>query len=1138
MMLKLKIPDLTTAMDRQYWLIGLILVIGGFVSYEFYNFTREAEFAEARLVFEEQANNRLTLHEQAIIAEQEAVGFLAGLFEASRNVSPEEFKIFTHSALERFPAIQALEWIPRVPASQRSAFEEAMRKDGVSGFRFSEISDEGKVIAAGQRSEYFPVYYLEPHEGNQDALGYDLGSNLDRRATLEKARDTGRPAVSGKIDLIQGGPGTLYTVPVYGIDQPVETIAQRRQHLRGFVLGVINIEKLVESTYETKQSVITPAGIDVYFYDDGAPMNRQLLHVHSSRSRNATAPVLTRAEAMSGPHIAHSFSIGGRAWTIVTKPIQPDFAVSISENSWAAALLPALITVILAAYIHALISRSRHLENENRTRRRIEETLRDSEEQFRETFDKAPHGMALVSLDERYIKVNRILCHITGYDEKELLSLDIASITHPNDKARDEEGIQALLDGKIRSHHVEKRYIRKDGDEVWINVSLVLIRNVHNEPLHFVSQIEDITERKRAEEALQKIHNELESKIEERTRSIEEARNYLDSVITNISEGIVTIDSRGIMKTVNPTAMDMFAYEAGELIGKNVSILLPEHERTEHDDYIKHSEIHASRIINQARDLSGRRKDGSLFPMELNVSPMEIEGEKMFTGIMRDITERKNAEAEIASIARFPQENPSPILRVNAEGKIIYANGAAGIFATEKAREDSRCDPGGWSKLLALARGRKAATNVEVACGSRVFSFVVSPSETSDDVNLYGLDITQRKQAETNLKAAKIEAENANHAKSQFLSSMSHELRTPLNSILGFSQILVTDKEAPLNQDQEESVDQIIASGKHLLELINDVLDLSRIESKKIELSIEDVDIGQLVDETASLIQAQAESSGIAIHRETTGLGAPLLKADYTKLKQVLLNLLSNAVKYNREGGEVSLVPERREDGKIRINVRDTGDGISENQLSGLFEPFNRLGRESSAIEGTGIGLTITKRLVEAMKGEIGVDSVPGEGSTFWVEFDEGDTLEQELDAVLDSIECTPADVTAQEKRIKVLYVEDNPANMKFVRKVISRLPQFDLLEATTAEDGLEAVFSQNPDIVLMDINLPGADGFQVLEVLQDQGLTGHMQVIALSANAMEADIKKGLDAGFDGYLTKPVNVDKLVKVLEKAATV
>lgn len=621
-------------------------------------------------------------------------------------------------------------------------------------------------------------------------------------------------------------------------------------------------------------------------------------------------------------------------------------------------------------------------------------------------------------------------------------------------------------------------------------------------------------------------------------RAAEEQNRLL---LAAAEEGIYGLDLEGRTIFANPAACEMLGYSEEELIGQPMHTLVnytsPDGRPYPREECAMFTPVAGE--VGAREDKVLWRRDGASFPIEYTSTSVRKDGE--LSGVVvtfHDITERKNAEAEITSLARFPQESPNPILRVDKDGKIIYANGAAGIFATEKAREDSRCDPGGWNKLLVLTRDRKAATNVEVACGSRVFSFVVSPSETSDDINLYGLDVTQRKQAEIKLKALKIEAENANHAKSQFLSSMSHELRTPLNSILGFSQILVTDREAPLNQDQSESVDQIMASGKHLLDLINDVLDLSRIESKKIELSIEDVDISQLVDETAGLIQAQAENSGIAVHRETTGQAIPFLKADYTKLKQVLLNLLSNAIKYNHEGGQVTLVPERREDGKIRINVSDTGDGIAQDQLPGLFEPFNRLGRESSAIEGTGIGLTITKRLVEAMKGEIGVDSVPGEGSNFWVEFDEGEALEQELDAVLDQIECTPADVTAQEKRIKVLYVEDNPANMRFVRKVISRLPQFDLLEATTAEDGLEAAFSQNPDIILMDINLPGTDGFQVLEVLQEQDLTDHMQVIALSANAMKADIKKGLDAGFDDYLTKPVNVDKLVEVLEKAAAI
>jgi len=538
--------------------------------------------------------------------------------------------------------------------------------------------------------------------------------------------------------------------------------------------------------------------------------------------------------------------------------------------------------------------------------------------------------------------------------------------------------------------------------------------------------------------ALRESYESLESKVEERTRELQRAeeqirfsRDNLNAIIENTADGIVTINQSGIISMINPVAARMFGYETSELVGKNVNILMPSSDRTEHQKYVEESYIHASRIINRPRGLSGLRKNGGSFPLELNVSPMEIHGNKMFIGIIRDITERQKAE--------------------------------------------------------------------------------------------------------DNLRAAKIEAENANLAKSRFLSSMSHELRTPLNSILGFSQIMLEDEDAPLSEDQSHSVGQVYASGQHLLDLINDVLDLTQIESQKLDLSIEPVDLPALLDETVKLIRSQAIERRITVHDPDLADGQPFVLADYRKLKQVLLNLLSNAVKYNRQDGEVFVLSERRAEGIIRINIRDTGEGIEDENLPLLFEPFNRLGHENSTIQGTGIGLNITRKLVEAMEGEFGVSSTPGQGSTFWFEFREAEKPEQRVEAAAEAFIAQSAFVAGRQSRYKVLYVEDNPANMDLMDRIISKFPQYELLKAMTGEEGLKIAAEKKPDVILMDISLPGIDGFEALEELQKRGLAVEMTIIALSANAMKPDIEKGRNAGFYDYLTKPLNVPHLLEILERA---
>jgi CheY-like chemotaxis protein/nitrogen-specific signal transduction histidine kinase len=384
------------------------------------------------------------------------------------------------------------------------------------------------------------------------------------------------------------------------------------------------------------------------------------------------------------------------------------------------------------------------------------------------------------------------------------------------------------------------------------------------------------------------------------------------------------------------------------------------------------------------------------------------------------------------------------------------------------------------------------------------------------------------------IRQAKEEADLANRAKSDFLSAMSHDLRTPLNSILGFSQVLRSDPEAPLNQDQEDSVEHIAKAGKHLLGLINEILDLTRIESGTISLSSEAVDPRDVIGECLDLVRPLAEDRDIVVKAEfDENLRA--VKADYSRLKDVLLNLLSNAVKYNREQGTVSVSCRPAAGRMLRLAVADSGPGIPETRLPELFLPFSRLGAESGEIEGTGIGLTIVKRLVEMMHGKIGVESTVGEGSVFWIELPLAPQAPLEAaEAVVGSAAKTAA-LAASTAIHKVLYVEDNPANLQLMRKLMARRPDCTLIEAASGEAGLDLAASERPDIVIMDINLPGIDGFEALHRLRLSAGGGEVPVIALSANAMPKTVERGLKAGFFAYLTKPVDVPELMSTLDAA---
>ena len=386
----------------------------------------------------------------------------------------------------------------------------------------------------------------------------------------------------------------------------------------------------------------------------------------------------------------------------------------------------------------------------------------------------------------------------------------------------------------------------------------------------------------------------------------------------------------------------------------------------------------------------------------------------------------------------------------------------------------------------------------------------------------------QRERIIAELASARDQAEKANLAKSDFLSSMSHELRTPLNAILGFAQLLANSRKAPLNDRQQRQVNQIEKSGHHLLGLINEVLDLAKIEAGHLQLSLETLSLSGLIEDARDTMAGIAETAGITLTATPPDPDLGVI-ADYTRTKQVLLNLLSNAIKYNREAGQVALHVQRR-DSRVRITVSDTGHGIPEERQAELFEPFQRLTAEHSTIEGTGIGLAITRELVEHMQGSIGVDSRPAVGSDFWFEL----PLARDGATALPEASSAPRTVSPRHAGQRLLYIEDNPANQRLMKDIIADREDLRLEVASSAEVGLELIRHRTPDLVLMDLNLPGMDGYQALATLRQSPTLAALPVVALSANAMTRDQQRGQQAGFDAYLTKPLDIDTLLETLAR----
>ncbi|MBL6751802.1 MAG: response regulator [Nevskia sp.] len=448
--------------------------------------------------------------------------------------------------------------------------------------------------------------------------------------------------------------------------------------------------------------------------------------------------------------------------------------------------------------------------------------------------------------------------------------------------------------------------------------------------------------------------------------------------------------------------------------------------------------------------------------------------------------------------------------------------------------------PGFESLAFKASRGIEDIYELTYICkdGSR-FPAIVSITALRDDYGdiigylLIGTDNSMRKRVELELQNAMVVAERANLAKSDFLSSMSHELRTPLSAILGFAQLIESGSPAP-TVSQKRSIDQILKAGWYLLELINEILDLAVIESGRLSMSMEPISLAEVMHECQAMVERQAAKRGIGV--AFPRLAAPVfVKADRTRVKQVLINLLSNAIKYNRAGGDVVVSCVAGAAGRARIGVEDTGAGLSPKQLSQLFQPFNRLGQEASIEQGTGIGLVVCKRLVELMGGTIGAESTVGKGSVFWFELHLASDRHAAAAAAPSAPAAAPAPAPPGGRMRTLLYVEDNPANLMLVEDLVARRPDIGLLTALDAIQGIELARSAQPDVILMDINLPGISGIRALRILADDPATAHIPVVALSANAIPRDIEKGLEAGFFRYLTKPIKVSEFMDTLDIA---
>ncbi|HEY0157911.1 MAG TPA: PAS domain S-box protein [Thermoanaerobaculia bacterium] len=644
-----------------------------------------------------------------------------------------------------------------------------------------------------------------------------------------------------------------------------------------------------------------------------------------------------------------------------------------------------------------------------------------------------------------------------------------------------------------------------------------------------------------------------------------------NAILNSANFSSIATDDKGVIQLFNVGAERMLGYSAADVVDRITPADISDPQEviaraaalsvelgTTIAPGFEALAFKASRGIEDIYELTYIRKDGSRFPAVVSVTALR-DDELAVIGYLligTDNSARRHAEEKLRGTEetfRLMVESVSDyaIVMLDPDGLVVSWNtGVERIkgftaddivgrhFSTFYSAEDVASGKPKRALDEAAASGRYEDEGWRTRKdGSMFWANVVVTAIRDPAGNLRGFakltrDLTERNKVEVALTNARAAAEKANLAKSDFLSSMSHELRSPLNAILGFAQLLESDSPPP-TAVQGESIIQILNAGWYLLELINEILDLATIESGKLSMSLEPVSLPELLLECHAMIDPLAQRRGIRMSAPRSD--APYcVHADRTRIKQVLINLLSNAIKYNTPGGSVAVdCTADAATGRVRITVTDTGAGLPPEKLAQLFQPFNRLGQEVNGEEGTGIGLVVSKRLVELMNGIIGVESRTGEGSAFWVELLSSTPMV--LPAAVEPAAAEESAAAATAGLRTVLYVEDNPANMELVERLIGRRKDLRLLRAIDGKQGVELARTCLPHVILMDINLPGISGIEALRILRDDATTAHIPVIAVSANAMASDVQKGLDAGFCRYLTKPIKVSNFMDVLNGA---
>ena len=825
-----------------------VLMGGLLLSYLLFQSTLKWEHRSIQIEQQNITNLAIDALSKELEISQRILSSIRGFFIASSRVSRKEFQLFTEYDLKARPSIQALEWIPRVTDAQRENYRLQAVRDGLLDFYISERSPQGEMIKANQRTEYFPVYYVEPLQGNIAALGFDLASSTERLSSLKLALLTRQSQATASITLLQENEqqkGFLIFQPIFmptaSDHEPQKTV------FNGFALGVFNISNLFETATSPIISLLHPLLIELTDITD--PLNAVLLH--SSKTNNQTE-VLTN----SAWRVTRDIHFASRTWRLSSAATSGFINQHSTMTPWLVLFTSILLTLMITAYLRTLMRRESDI-----------------------------HRLAT-----------------------------------------------------------------------------------------------------------------------QRTKELHTSENLNRAIIENAVDAVVTIDDLGTVSLFSPAAIKLFGYASEDVIGQNVKMLMPEPYRSEHDGYLQHhAQTGEKRIIGIGREVWGQRKDGSTFPMNLSVGKARVNNKTIYVGTVTDLTEPKNKERELREF----NERLNMATRAGGIGVWEYDVATQELSGDDRmfeiygvTRNKSTSAYDAWQKTLsaddlkrieaeiktAIKGGKYLDTEFPITRPDGQQRYIHVSGEVMFDASGYGqriigvnMDITERKRTEQAILQAKRAAEEANRQKTAFLNIMSHELRTPLTVILGYLPLLKNQQKRPPPETITQIAVDMDLSGQHLLEMINDLLDLSKIEAGQMDISLGETQCLPLIEETLRKFNHQAQQRGIELLSETEDFS---FQVDARRLRQILINLIGNALKFTRQGS--IKVSAWRDEKFVNFSVADTGIGIPESELPHIFDSFHQVDDSSTRdAGGSGLGLAITKRLVELQGGSIQVKSKSGAGTAF-----------------------------------------------------------------------------------------------------------------------------------------------------------